>query len=99
MQMWIDLVLDEDLGLGAQVILEEPLVEVGMDSALEEPYPTIYVFLPVFGTSKFGEARSEFISPMFYHIGIDLERIDLVTGHRYCNHANISMTVVVEACD
>ena len=99
MQMWIDLVLDEDLGLGAQVILEEPLVEVGMDSALEEPYPTIYVFLPVFGTSKFGEPRSEFISPLFYHIGIDLDGIDLVTGHRYRNHANISMTVVVEACD
>ncbi len=99
MKMWIDLVLGEDLGLGAQVIFEKPLVEVGMDGALKEPYPTIYVFLPVFGTSKFGELRSEFISPMFYHVVIDIEGVDFVPRYSDCQQTDVSVTVVVEACD
>ncbi len=99
MQMWVDLVLDEYLGVGAEVVFEELLVEVGMYGGFEEPYPTIHVFFPVFGTSKFGESRSEFISPVFYHVVVDFEGIDFVSRHGDRHHSYVSVTVVVEAGD
>ncbi len=99
MEMWIDLVLCEDLGVGVLIDIQEGLVEVGLDSGFEEPYPTVYVFVPVFGTSKFGELRSEFISPMFYHVVVDIEGIDFVSLDADCQESDVSVTVVVEACD
>ena len=97
MQMWVDLVVDEDFGVAAELVFDEPLVEVGMDCGFEKPYPTIYVFFPVFGTSKFREARREFMTPVFYHVVVDVQGIDFVTGDAYCEHAYVSVTVVVEA--
>jgi len=99
MKMWIDLVVDEDFGVAAEFELEELLVEVGMDCGFEKPYPTIYVFLPIFGTSKFGEPCLEFSSPVFYHVVIDVDGVDLVSRHGDSHHAYVSVTVVVEAGD
>ena len=99
MEMWIDLVLDEVIGVGAQVIPMEPIGHVGMDSCFEEPYPTIHVFLPVFGTSECCKARGEIFTPMFYHVVKDLFRVEFVSGSTYRQHADVSVTVVVEAGD
>jgi hypothetical protein len=97
MQMWIDLVLDEDIGVAAEVILEEPLIDVGMDRGFEKPYPTIYVLLPVFGTSEFGEPSREIVSPVFYHVIDDFYGVDFVTAARYREHADVSVTIIAEA--
>jgi len=97
MKMWIDLVLDEDIGVAAEVIFEEPLIDVGMDRGFEKPYPTIHVLLPVFGTSEFGEPSREIVSPVFYHVIDNFYGVDFVTAARYREHADVSMTVVVEA--
>ena len=99
MQMWVDFVVDEDFGVAAEFVFDEPLVEVGMDCGFEKPYPTIYVFLPIFGTSKFGETCLEFCSPVFYHVVIDVDGVDLVSRHGDSHHAYVSVTVVVEAGD
>ncbi len=99
MKMWIDLVVDEDFGVAAEFEFEELLVEVGMDCGFEKPYPTVYVFLPIFGTSKFGEPCIEFCSPVFYHVVVDVDGVDFVTGDTYRQHAYVSVTVVVEAGD
>ncbi len=99
MQMWIDLVLDEFIGVGAQVIPMVSFGHVGMDSCFEEPYPTIYVLVPVFGTSEFGEARREIFAPVFYHVVQDLFRVEFFSSSTYRQHPDVSVTVVVEAGD
>lgn len=97
MKMWIDLILDGDVGVGAKFVFNHPLVEVGLDGGFKEPYPTIYVFVPVFGTSEFGESFTEIVSPVFYHVVDNLYRVDFVTAARYGEHPDVSVTVVVEA--
>jgi len=99
MQMWIDFVLDGDVGVSAEFIFDEVLNQMSMHGGFEEPYPTIYVFLPVFGTSKFGESCAHIFAPMFYHVDEYLDWIDLVLGHAERHKTNVSMTVIVEARD
>lgn len=99
MEMWIDLVLDEDVGVGAEFEFEELLIDVRMDSGFEEPYPTIYVFVPVFGASEFGEPGREFSTPVFYHVINDVNRIGFVSRHGDRHHTDVSVAVVVEAGD
>jgi len=99
MDMWIDLVLDEFIGVGAQVIPMVSFGHVGMDSCFEEPYPTIHVLVPVFGTSEFGEARGEIFTPCFYHVFKDFFGVKFVTADSYRQHPDVSVTVVVEAGD
>lgn len=97
MKMWIDLVLDGDIGVGAEMIFNHPLLEVPLDSGFKEPYPTIYVLLPVFGATEFGEASREISSPVFYHVIDNFYRIDFVTAARYREHPHVTVTVVIEA--
>jgi len=97
MKMWIDLVLDGNVGVGAEIVLNHPLLEVSMDSGFEKPYPSIYVLLPVFGTSELGESSCEIVSPVFYHVIDNFYGVDFVTAARYREHADVSVTVVVEA--
>ena len=99
MEMWIDLVLDEVIGVGAQIKSMKSIGHVGMDSCFEEPYPTIYVLVPVFGTSEFGEARTEIFTPVFYHVIKNFLWVKFVTGYTYRYHPDVSVTVVVEAGD
>ncbi len=99
MKMWIDLILDRDVGVGAEFILNQPLVEVGLHGGFKEPYPSIYVLVPVFGTTEFGEASRQISSPVFYHVIDNFYRVDFVTAARYREHPDVSVTVVVEAGD
>ncbi len=62
MQMWVDLVVDEDFGVAAELVFDEPLVEVGMDCGFEKPYPTVYVVFPKLIFSDCFEASDHFIS-------------------------------------
>ncbi len=97
MEMWIDLVLDEVVGVGAEVVSMEPIGLMWEHCGFEEPYPTIHVLVPVFGTSKFGESCAQLFAPMFYHVVEYLDGIDLVLGHAERHKTNVSVTVVVEA--
>jgi hypothetical protein len=99
MKMWIDLVVDEYLGVGAEIVFDESLIEVGLDGCLEEPNPTIYVFVPMFGTTDSGESLSEILAPVFYHVVNDFNRVDFVTASAYRQQTNVAVSVVVEAGD
>lgn len=97
MKMWIDLVLDGDVGVSAEFVFDEVLNQMSMHGGFEEPYPTIHVLVPVFGTSKFGESCAQLFAPMFYHVVEYFDGIDLVLGHAERHKTNVSVTVVVEA--
>ena len=99
MEMWIDLVLDEVVGVGAEVVSMESIGLMWEHCGLEEPYPTIHVIVPVFGTSKFGEACADILTPVFYHVVKDFFWIQFVTGDTYRKQPDVSVTVVVEAGD
>ena len=99
MKMWIDLVFDEDIGVCAEVVFDESLIDVGLDCCLEEPYPTVYVLVPVFGTTDSGESLSEILSPVFYHIVNDFNRVNFVAASAYRQQTNVAVSVVVEAGD
>ena len=99
MKMWIDLLIDQDIGVGAEVEFDKSLIEVGLDCGFEEPNPTVYVLFPVFGTTHFGETCGEISSPMFYHVLNDFNRVDFVPASRYRQQTNVAVSVVVEAGD
>jgi len=99
MKMWIDLVVDEDIGVCAEVIFDESLIDVGLDCCLEEPNPTVYVLVPVFGTSDSGESLSEILAPVFYHVVNDFNRVYFLTASAYRQQANVAVSVVIEAGD
>lgn len=99
MKMWVDLVVDEIVGVGAEVVSMVCCDGMFHDGSLEEPYPTIYVIVPVFGASHFGESVSDILSPLFYHVLNDFRRIEFVTANTYRHHPEVAVFVVVEAGD